>query len=97
VDAKRIGLIDELGGLNDAIVEAAKIAELTEYGIKKYPKYKTGLEKLMEDLGGASAEARKSMIEQEIGAEAYSILKQVKSAMEQKGVQARMPFVLDIK
>ncbi len=97
VDAKRIGLIDELGGLNDAIIEAAKIAELTEYSIKKYPKYKTGLEKLMEDLGGASAEARKSMIEQEIGAEAYSILKQVKSAMEQKGVQARMPFVLDIK
>ena len=32
VDAKRIGLIDELGGLNDAIAEAAKMAELTEYG-----------------------------------------------------------------
>ncbi|VAW12021.1 Signal peptide peptidase SppA (protease 4) [hydrothermal vent metagenome] len=97
VDAKRIGLIDELGGLNDAIAEAAKMAELTEYGIKKYPKYKTGLEKLMENLGGASTEMRKSMIEQEIGAEAYSILKQVKSALEQKGVQARMPFMLDIK
>ena len=97
VDAKRIGLIDELGGLNDAIAEAAKMTELTEYGIKKYPKYKTGLEKLMEDLGGASAETRKSMIEQEIGVEAYSILRQVKSAMERKGVQARMPFVLDIK
>ena len=51
----------------------------------------------MEDLSGASAETRKSIIEQEIGVEAYSILKQVKSAMERKGVQARMPFVLDIK
>ena len=40
---------------------------------------------------------KKSLIEEEIGVEAYGILKQVKSAMEQKGIQARMPFALDIK
>ena len=97
VDAKRIGLVDELGNLNDAIVEAAKMAELKEYGIKKFPRYKTGFERLMEDMGGVSTKSKKSLIEEEIGVEAYSILKQVKSAMEQKGVQARMPFVLDIK
>lgn len=97
VDAKRLGLVDELGNLEDAIAEAAKIAELDEYGIKKFPRYKTGLEKFMEDMGGVSTEAKQSFIEEEIGSETYSILKQVKSAMEQKGVQARMPFVLDIK
>lgn len=97
VDAKRIGLIDELGNLDDAIAEAASMAELEDYGIKKYPKYKSGFEQFMEDFGGASIKAKESFIEQEIGHEAYSILKQVKSAMEQKGVQARMPFVLDIK
>ena len=97
VDAKRIGLIDELGNLDDAIAEAAKMAELEEYGIKKLPRYKTGIEKLMEDLGGAAAKTKESLIEQEIGESAYAILKQVKSAMDQKGVQARMPFVLDIK
>jgi len=97
VDAKRIGLVDELGNLEDAIAEAAKMAELTEYGIKKFPKYKTGIERLMEDLGGASAKVKQDLIEEEIGAETYSVLKQVKSAMDQKGVQARMPFMLDIK
>lgn len=97
VDAKRIGLIDELGNLDDAIAEAATMAELEDYGIKKYPKYKSGFEQFMEDFGGASVKAKESFIEQEIGHKAYSILKQVKSAMEQKGVQARMPFVLDIK
>lgn len=97
VDAKRIGLVDELGNLNDAIEEAAKMADLKEYGIKKFPRYKTGIERLMEDMGGVKASAKKSLIEEEIGVEAYGILKQVKSAMEQKGVQARMPFVLDIK
>ena len=96
-DAKRLGLVDELGNLEDAIVEAAKMAEVEDYGIKKFPKYKSGFEKLMEDLGGASVDAKQSFIEEEIGSEAYSILKQVKSAMEQKGAQARMPFVLDIK
>jgi protease-4 len=97
VDAKDMGLVDELGNLNDAIAEAAKLAEIETYGIKKYPRYKTGLERFMEDFGGASAKLKSSLIQQEIGAEAYSVLKQVKSALEQKGPQARMPMVLDIK
>lgn len=86
-----------MGNLNDAIVEAAKIANLDEYGIRKYPKYKTGFERFMEDFGGASTKAKQDFIEEEVGAEAYSILKQFKSTIEQKGIQARMPFVLDIK
>lgn len=97
VDAKRLGLVDELGNLDDAIAEAAKMAELEDYGIKKLPRYKSGFERLMEDLGGASTKAKQNAIEDEIGSEVYTILKQVKSAMEQKGAQARMPFVLDIK
>lgn len=97
VDAKRIGLVDELGNLNDAIVEAAKMAELEDYGIKKFPKYKSGFERFMESMGGVSTRAKKSLIEEEIGGEMYSILKEVKSAMEQKGIQARMPYVLNIK
>ena len=97
VDAKRIGLVDELGNLSDAIAEAAKLAEINEYGIKKYPRYKTGLERFMEDFGGAQARAKKNLIEEEIGVEAYQLLKQVKAAMQQKGPQARMPFELNIK
>ncbi len=97
VDAKRLGLVDELGTLEDAIGEAAKLAELDSYGIKKYPKYKSGFERLMEDLGGASSKTRESIIEKEVGLEAYNIIKQIKTAMGQKGIQARMPFILNIK
>ncbi|MGB6151653.1 MAG: signal peptide peptidase SppA [Pricia sp.] len=97
VDAQRLGLVDTLGNLEDAIAEAANMAEVKEYGIKKFPKYKSGFERLMEDLGGAGAKAKQKLIEEEIGTEAYAILKQVKAAMDQEGVQARMPFVLDIK
>ncbi len=97
VDAKRLGLVDELGGLETAINEAASMVGLSSYGIKNFPKYKSGFEKLMEDLGGSSAKAKQAFIQEEVGTEIYSILQQMKSAMDQKGVQARMPFVLNIK
>ncbi|GGW40185.1 signal peptide peptidase SppA [Arenibacter certesii] len=97
VDAKRLGLVDELGGLDDAIAGAAEMAGIEKYSIQNLPKYKTGLEKFMEDYGGAGAKAREAMIEKEIGAEAYGILKEVRAVMENKGVQARMPFTLRIQ
>ncbi|MDV7140220.1 signal peptide peptidase SppA [Maribacter sp. TH_r10] len=96
-DAKRLGLVDELGNLDDAIAAAAELAEINTYGIKKYPKYKSGFERFMEDMSAAKSEIGKSIIKEEIGEETYGILEEMKSAMEQKGIQARMPFVLDIK
>lgn len=97
VDAKRIGLVDELGTLEDAIAAAAELAEIDTYGIRKYPKYKSGFERFMEDFGGASLQLKQKVISDEIGEENYRILKDIKSGMEQKGVQARMPFILNIK
>tara|TARA_R110002051_G_scaffold1150_4_gene5933 strand:+ start:1758 stop:3518 length:1761 start_codon:yes stop_codon:yes gene_type:complete len=97
VDAKNLGLIDELGGLDDAIKAAAQMVSLDTYGIKNFPKYKSGFERFMEDYGGASSKIKQDFIKDEIGVEAYIILKEVKSAMQQKGVQARMPFSLSIK
>ena len=97
MDAKRLGLVDELGGLDDAIAEAAKMVGIDRYGIRKLPKYKSDFEKLMEDLGGASAKSKEKIIQQEIGTEAYTILKEIKLALQNKGVQARMPFNLNIK
>ncbi|NNK19181.1 MAG: signal peptide peptidase SppA [Maribacter sp.] len=97
LDAKKLGLIDELGNLDDAIAAAAELAEIESYGVKKYPKYKSGFEKFMEDMSGVKSQFAQSLIKKEIGEETYDILKQMKSTFEQKGVQARMPFVLDIK
>jgi protease-4 len=97
LDAKKLGLIDELGNLDDAIAAAAELAKIETYGVKKYPKYKTGFEKFMEDMSGVKSNIGQRFIKEEIGEETYDILKQMKSTMEQKGVQARMPFVLDIK
>ena len=96
VDALENGLIDELGGLDDAIEEAAILAELGEYGIRKYPRYKSNFERFMEDMGGASSEVTETLIEKEVGTETYSIIKELRTALKQKGIQARMPFTIKI-
>ena len=97
VDAVELGLVDELGGLQEAIEEAADMAEVEEYGIRKYPRYKSDFERLMEDFGGASASVKETFIEQEIGTEAYDIIKEIRAALKQKGIQARMPFTIKIQ
>ena len=96
-EALEIGLVDEMGNLDDAIAAAAEMVSLDTYGIKKFPKYKSGFERLMEDLEGASLQLKERLLRNEIGDEAYTILKELKSFREQKGIQARMPFALDIK
>ena len=57
-EALEIGLVDELGNLDDAISAAAEMAEIDTYGVKKFPKYKSGFERFMEDLEGASVKIK---------------------------------------
>ena len=96
-DAKENGLIDELGGLEDAIVEASKLAELKEYSLKKYPRYKSSFERFMEDMEGASLQVKQNWVREELGPELFSLYYEVKGVMNQKGVQARVPHSLTIK
>jgi len=70
---------------------------LDSYGIRKYPKYKSGFEKFMENYGSVKTKIGESFIKEEIGSEAYDILKEFKQFTKQEGVQAKMPFRLNIK
>jgi protease-4 len=97
VDAQGLGLIDELGGLDDAIASAADLAELTSYSIRRYPKYKSNFEMLMEDLSGAKTRVQEDMIKSELGEDAFSLYKEIKRNTQQRGIQASMPFRLTIK
>lgn len=96
-DAMEIGLIDALGGMDEAISEAAELAGIDEYGIRKYPRYKSDFERFMEDVGGASSEIRESFLEQEIGSETYDIIRELRAAIKQEGIQTRMPFTIKIR
>ncbi len=87
-DAKKIGLVDELGGLNDAILFAAKKAGLKQYGITELPKIKNPFEVF---LGKQRKDVEEQVMKQSLG-ETYIWFKQAHQIMQLKGVQARLPF-----
>jgi len=86
-DALSIGLIDGLGGLDKAIARAAFLADISDYGVKSWPKEKGLLETLLSDLGFAVT-SRLS------GADPFSQLQvpAIKRLLQGGGgVQMRMP------
>ena len=90
------GLIDGLGGMPEALKMAADMAAITDFRLKILPRFKTGIERLMEDLGGGQMSAEE-WISDELGPEWGQTLIELKHMFEQEGIQARLPFTLKIK
>ncbi len=93
VDAKRLGLIDEFGGLNDAIKEAAKLAKLKDYRTIDLPEQKDTFEQLMEAFSGDNASV---LLKKEMGA-AYPYYQYLSRMSRMQGIQALMPYEFDIR
>ncbi|MFN5324720.1 MAG: signal peptide peptidase SppA [Bacteroidota bacterium] len=55
VDAHKLGLVDALGGLQDAIDAASKKAKLKNYRVVNYPEAKDPFKQLIDEMSGASA------------------------------------------
>lgn len=92
-DAKNLGLVDEMGGLNDAIKSAAQLAGLTDYELINYPKLIDPIQALVNDITGQ----KEASVLQEIFGDHYFIFENVKSIQKMKGPQARLPFVMEIR
>ncbi len=93
IDALGLGLIDEFGGLDDAIAYAAEKAELGDnYRISTYPKRKGFLDQLIDELTG---QARQNIVKYELG-EYYTYYQKIQSLKNMKGVQARLPFFMNV-
>jgi protease IV len=91
-DAKNLGLVDEIGNLQDCIKAAAAQAGLTDYAVKELPAMIDPFQKLMEDLTGQKKEESLRSV---LG-EQYKVYMHAKTFLEMKGVQARMPFMIEI-
>ncbi|MBX2965912.1 MAG: signal peptide peptidase SppA [Cyclobacteriaceae bacterium] len=91
--AKQRGLVDILGGYNDAINIAAQAAGLENYTVKEYPVQKPFIEQFMEQL---TDKTRTNTLKKELG-EQYYLYRQGIKLKELYGVQARMPFELSIQ
>jgi len=92
-DALKIGLIDEIGGLQDAITFMAKKVELDNYRVVSFPEKEDEFEKLFKSF---STETKQALIENVLGKEAYKVYSQYNIFNNQEGLQMRMPFDLSI-
>jgi len=88
-----LGLVDKLGGLQDAINCAARMAKLKEYRIKEFPEPMSWWEKL---FGGYKNTAKANAIKEELGVQGFQIYTSLKKLKQLTGAsQARMPFEMD--
>ena len=87
-NAKEIGLIDEFGGINDAIKLAAEIEGLENYRTVSLPALEDPFQELFK-MGGNNVRAR--FLKNELG-EKYRYYEYFKKMSEMNGVYARMPF-----
>jgi protease-4 len=90
--AQNIGLVDEIGGLKDAIKGAAKLAGIENYSIKELPVIEDPYTRILNQLGG---ELRMSILKKELGESVkyYNIVQEIK---DMSGIQARLPYFIDI-
>ena len=94
IDAKKIGLVDELGGIEVALAMAAKKAKLENYKLVELPKLKDAFEELLKEFSGDDGESK--IMQKELG-EYYQQYKYMKSITNLKGVQARLPYDIVIE
>ena len=96
-DALKLGLVDKIGGLDDALDYASKLVKITDYSTVDYPKYEKDLADLFGGSGFPFMKTRENLIKEEIGEANYKIIEQIRRLSNQKGIQALMPFEVNIK
>ncbi len=86
------GLVDVYGGLYTAIDIAAEMAGLEKYRIVELPKLEDPIEQLLREI---SENARTRVLKKELG-EYYKYLKQLEELESLNGIQAKLPFEVEL-
>ena len=93
-DAKNIGLVDTYGGIEKAISIAVELANITEYRIISLPKKKDPFTELAITLGQEGSISEFLM--KKIGVQTKHT-KPIENLLEQDIIQARIPFIIELK
>jgi len=92
-EALQNGLVDRLGNIDDAIASAAKKAKLKDFKIVSYPDQIDPIKSLFENSGD---KIKSYLIKRELG-DQYIYYEQMQSAINLSGVQARIPYNIQVK
>ena len=94
-DAIKLKLVDQLGGLDDAIAKAAKLAKMNDYETASYPSPLSTWEQLLGSYVSGDDLLNGKM--QAYLGEFYEPFKIINDAKHMDKVQARMPYIIKIK
>jgi len=92
-EALKNGLVDRLGNINDAIRSAAKMAKIKDYKLVAYPTQKAPLEAIFDS---SEDKIKDYFAKKELG-EQYQYYQQLKSSLKFTGLQARLPYNIEVK
>lgn len=98
IDAHKLGLVDEIGGLEQAIKYAAKLGKTTKYRTENFPEYEKNFEDLLANFTGmALFKTKEQLLKEQLGEEGFQMLEQLKRVKSRRGIQAMMPYEITIK
>ena len=98
-DAQSANLVDQMGGLNDAIAAAAVAADLEDWQVEELPRPPSLEEQIFESLFGAGVIAKLPWAQDPISQEAMKLreeLSLLKTLNDPQGVYMRLPFTTEI-
>ena len=93
--AKEIGLVDEIGSLNDAVKYAANKANIAEYEAVSYPEKVDKFEQIMGNL--RQGNIAESYVKSQISEENYQLFKVFSDQNFKNSIQMAMPYIIRIK
>lgn len=92
IQAQKLGLVDVLGGMDEALAFAKEKAGIEDYRVSNYPKVENPLNKFFK---GMEQDLETRFMEHKLG-DFYPMWEKMEEVKSMKGMQARMPFDLVI-
>ena len=92
--ALEIGLVDQLGNLNEAVAYAAKLTKIQDYGVASYPAAASWFDRFKSDVNSDNYMERQ--LRTTLG-EYYEPLQMLRQVEQHNYMQARIPFAIHFK
>ncbi|MFD2597472.1 signal peptide peptidase SppA [Sphingobacterium corticis] len=90
--AIELGLVDRIASLDDAVKSAAKMAKLDKYKVSEYPRAKDPFESV---FSSSKEKVKMWFMEDELGEHVHYV-KELRKLMRNTGIQARIPYTVEI-
>lgn len=94
-DALNIKLVDQLGGIDDAVKKAAELAKLKDYYTSDYPAVASWMDAMLNSMS-SSGTYLDEQLRQTLG-DFYQPFTMLRSIDKREAIQARIPYAISIK